>query len=152
MKTKAIKIIESKGVTPRIIRLSNKGVSSNDVIKYAIDPLDPFEVCKTIIIKDKLGVFYGLLLKGGDKIDFVKVKDVIGQRAAMASHEEVLSLTGVEPGAICPVTLDMPIYIDEKVFGLERINFGSSDHAFGIEVLTDDLEKILAYVKVGISQ
>ncbi len=46
--------------------------------------------------------YYALFLRGADKIDFKKLKDVIG-KASIASQEEVLKITGVDPGAVCPL-------------------------------------------------
>lgn len=63
MESEATKILKDKNIQFRVIKLSNKGISSNDVVKYAVDYLNPSEICKTIITKDKLGNNYALLLK-----------------------------------------------------------------------------------------
>ena len=152
MKSEATKILKDKNISFRIIKLSNKGISSNDVAKYAVDHLDPSEICKTIITKDKLGKNYALLLKGDDKIDFLKVKNVVGKKISIVSYEDVKQSTGKEPGAVCPIILDMPIFVDDKIFQSEKINFGSGNHMFGIEVYSNDLKKIFVFQKVSIAQ
>ena len=152
MESEATKILKDKNVPFRIIKLSNKGISSGDVAKYAVDRLNPSEICKTIITKDKSNNNYALLLKGDDKIDFSKIKNVVGQKISIVRYEDVKQSTGKEPGAVCPITLDMPIFVDDKIFQSEKINFGSGNHMFGIEVSSNDLKKIFVFQKVDIAQ
>jgi len=46
---------------------------------------------------------------------------------------------------VCPLTLDVPLYIDERVFMKERINFGSGNHLYGIELSSKDLAKVIDF-------
>jgi len=139
------KILEEKGIDYRLIKLSDKGISFNDVVENAEDEINPDEICKTIIVKDKKGVKYAFFLKGDQKIDFSKAKEIIGKKISIVSFEDLKKTTGKEPGAICPFLLDMPIYVDKKVFGTDKINFGSGDHLYGLEINSNDLEKVIEF-------
>ena len=152
MQSAATKILQAKGIPFRLIRLLNKSISSDDVIKNAVDDLNPAEICKTIIAKDESDNFYAIILPGKSKIDFSKAQNIIGQKISIIEFDDVEKITGQEPGAITPITLDIPILVDHKVFQTEKINFGSSDQSFGLEVSTNDLEKIFAFQRVDISQ
>jgi prolyl-tRNA editing enzyme YbaK/EbsC (Cys-tRNA(Pro) deacylase) len=137
-------ILREKGIPYRIIELSEKAISVEDVIEYSKSIINPEEICKTIIVKDKKGDKYGIFLRGSDIIDFKKLKKILG-KASIASLEEVKESTGVEPGSVCPLTLNTPIIIDERVFSLKKINFGSGNQLYGLELKTSDLEKIINY-------
>jgi prolyl-tRNA editing enzyme YbaK/EbsC (Cys-tRNA(Pro) deacylase) len=137
-------ILREKGIPYRIIELSEKAISVEDVIEYSKSIINPEEICKTIIVKDKKGDKYGIFLRGSDIIDFKKLKKILG-KASIASLEEVKESTGVEPGSVCPLTLNTLIIIDERVFSLKKINFGSGNHLYGLELKTSELEKIINY-------
>ena len=145
-------ILKSKGISYRLIELSDKGISFEDVVKNAKDEINPDEICKTIIVKDKKGNNYAFLLKGNQKIDFSKVKEIIGSKASIVGYEDLKKATGTEPGAVCPFLLSMPIYVDKRVFETEKINFGSGDHLFGLEIKTGDLEKVIELKIVDVAQ
>jgi len=84
------------------------------------------------------------IVRGSDKIDFKKLKSLIG-KSSVASREEVHAVTGVEPGAVCPLLLDVPVIVDGRVLSLEKLNFGSGDHLYGIEIASGDLRRVLEY-------
>ncbi len=70
-----------------------------------------------------------------------------------ANSEEVLEVTGVKPGAVCPILLRVPILVDKKVMQLKRINIGSGDHLKGIEMdLKDFLEALKEYKVMNLLQ
>ena len=140
----SVEILLEKGIPYRIIELSEKAISVKDVIEYSKSRINPEEICKTIIVKDKNREKYGIFLRGSDKIDFKKLRKILG-KVSIASLEEVKEFTGVEPGSVCPLTLGTPILMDVRVLSLEKINFGSGSHLYGIELNTSDLNKIINY-------
>ena len=131
------------GVAYRIIELRDRAISIEDVIEYSKEPINPEEICKTILVKHKKQ-YHALFLRGSDKIDFSKLKDLIG-KASIASRAEVKEITGVDAGAVCPLLLDVPVIVDRRVLELERLNFGSGDHLYGVEIASSDLGKVLEY-------
>jgi prolyl-tRNA editing enzyme YbaK/EbsC (Cys-tRNA(Pro) deacylase) len=152
MELEAEKILKSKEVEYRLIELNDKGISFEDVVKNAKDEINPKEICKTIIVKDKKDSKFAFLLKGDKKIDFSRVKEVIGSKASIVSYEDLKKSTGTEPGAVCPFLLNMPLFVDKHVFESEKINFGSGDHLFGIEIKSADLQKVVEFKIVEVTQ
>ncbi len=152
MKLESVKILEEKNVSYRIIKLSEKAISVEDVIKYAEEKINPDEICKTIVVKDKSDSKYAFFLKGDDKIDFSKAKEIVGKKVHIVSYDDLVKATGIEPGAICPLLLDMPIFVDKKVFKTKKINFGSGDHLYGLEINSNDLEKVIKFRIIEVSQ
>ena len=149
MRLKIEDILEEKKVSYRIIELEARAITVQDVIEYSKEDINKEEICKTILVKHK-DKFYALFLRGADKVDFNKVKTVIG-KASIASREEVLEVAGVEHGAVCPLLLDVPVLVDKRVLELERLNFGSGDHLSGVEIAADDLGRVLDYRTVDIA-
>jgi len=151
MKPSSARKLDELGVEYRLIRLRDRAVTVQDVIDHADGDLDPAEICKTIIVKDRKGARYAVFLRGGDRIDFNKLKPVLG-KVSIASRDEVQEAAGVEPGAVCPLTINVPVYMDVRALGLERINFGSGNHLYGIELRTEDLAKALSYTVLDLAE
>ena len=149
MRLKIEDILEAKKIPYRIIELKARAITVDDVIEYSKEDINPEEICKTILVKHK-DQYYALFLRGADKVDFKKLKAVIG-KASIASRAEVLEVAGVEPGAVCPLLLDVPVLVDRRVLELERVNFGSGDHLYGVEIAAGDLCHVLDYRTVDIA-
>ena len=145
------RMLDDLGVDYRLIRLRGRAVTVQDVVDQAEGALNPDEICKTIIVKDRRGARSAVLLRGGDRISFTKLRPVLG-KVSVASRSEVLEEAGVEPGAVCPLTLKMPIYLDERVLRLERVNFGSGDHLHGIEMRAADLSRVLRFTVLDLAE
>jgi prolyl-tRNA editing enzyme YbaK/EbsC (Cys-tRNA(Pro) deacylase) len=144
MEPAAARLLEEKGVDYRLIELSDRAVTVEDVERYAKDGVDPDEICKTIVLKDRDGGMHAVFLRGRDRIDFRKLRGLIG-KASVAAPDEVEEATGVKPGAVCPLLLYIPLYVDERVFMKEKVNFGSGNHLYGIEMSPNDIAKFVDF-------
>ena len=138
------------GIMYRLIELKERAISVDDVIEYSKEPINPDEICKTILIKQKKQ-YYALFLRGADKINFKKLKQLIG-KSSIASRTEVKEITGVNPGAVCPLLLDVPVIVDSRVLGLDKLNFGSGNHLYGVEISSGDLPRVLEYKLADIAE
>ena len=105
-----------------------------------------------MILKDREGGRYAVLLLGRDRVDYGKAKRAIGRKVSIASFREVKEAVGVEPGAVCPLTLKMDLLVDHKVLDKDRINFGSGGLLYGLEIRTRDLEKVVGFRVVDIAK
>lgn len=84
-----------------------------------------------------------LFVLGGDKrLDVRKVKDTLGIKdLRMATHKQVLELTGVEVGGVPPVgnVVGLPTYIDTLfVEQNEIMDFNAGDRRRSIEMKVKD--------------
>jgi len=149
MELASTRLMEDKGVDYRIIELTDRAVTVKDVVRYAKEEINLDEICKTIVLKDRKGRMHAVFLRGGDRIDFGKLRSLMG-KASVATPNEVEEATGVKPGAVCPLLLDIPLYVDERVFIKEKVNFGSGNHLYGIELSPKDLDKIIAFKVVDV--
>ena len=129
-------------------RLDKQAFTVDDVVKYSKGRVKIDEICKTMILTDDRGYGCGLLLLGVSRIDFGKLEQGTGRILHLVGRKKVVELTGIEPGAICPIILDIPLLVDEQVFMKNRINFGSGDHLYGIELDPKDLIKVVDYKRI----
>ena len=148
----SVRILEEKGVEYRLIELENRAISVSDVMRYSKERVRPEEICKTIILKDGKGARHAVFLPGDRRIDFKKARAVIGSEVNIASFDEVKDATGVEAGAVCPLLPRIPLFVDEGVLSRERINFGSGDHLYGIEIRSQDLARVVDYELVDVAE
>ena len=144
MELASARLLKEKGVDFRLIELTDRAVTVEDVVRYSKYVIDPDEICKTIILKDGKGSMHAVFLRGRHRIDFRKLRGVIG-KASVAAPDEVEEATGLKPGAVCPLTLDVPLYVDERVFDIEKVNFGSGNHLYGIEMSPNDIAKVVDF-------
>ena len=145
-------LLNKKGIDYRIIELEERAITVADVIKYSKGDIKPEEICKTIIVKDQKGNMFAIFLLGDHKIDEKKAKKAIKSKIKIAGLEEIRKALGIGAGAICPIILDIPIFVDTKVLTRDRLNFGSGNHLFGIEISSKDLNKIIDYKVVDIAK
>lgn len=148
----SVRVLEDKGVGFSLIDLEDRAISVDDVIKFAKEDINPKEICKTIVLKDDEGDKLALLLLGDRRVDFKKARKPIGGKLRIASFDEVKEATGVEPGAVCPLLLQIPLFVDEGGLSRKRINFGSGDHLYGIEIRSRDLAKVVDYKLADVSE
>ncbi len=148
----SVKALRVKGVDFRLIELSQRAVSVEDVVRYSVSEIAVDEVCKTILLKGSDGELHAALLLGSHRIDFAKVRGVIGVSVRIATFEEVKAATGVEPGAVCPILLNAPLLVDRRVLAKEKVNFGSGHHLYGLEIDPKDLERVVEYRLVDIAE
>ena len=149
---KSVGILDSHNIEYRLIELEERALSIEDVIKYSKAEINVDEICKTMILKDREGGRYAVLLRGGDRVDYGKAREALGLKVSIASFVEVKEAVGVEPGAVCPIMLDIGLFVDRKVMELERINFGSGNHKYGLEIRTGDLEKVVGFRVVDVAK
>ncbi len=146
------RVLRRKGVDFRLIELSQRAVSVEDVVRYSVSEIAVDEICKTILLKGSDGEMHAALLLGSHRIDFAKVRGVIGVSVRIATFEEIKAATGVEPGAVCPILLRAPLLVDRRVLAKDRINFGSGHHLYGLEIDPRELERLVEYRLVDIAE
>jgi prolyl-tRNA editing enzyme YbaK/EbsC (Cys-tRNA(Pro) deacylase) len=140
------KVLKEKHINYHLITLTEKAYTVDDVVKYSTGNVIPADICKTIILSGKkTGEQFAIFLRGDDKIHFSIAKKYFGQEMTIASKDEVMKAAGVEPGAVCPFLLNVPLTVDKKVTELINIHCGSGDHLYGLEFKLRDLAKVVNY-------
>ncbi|OGD87252.1 hypothetical protein A2870_02375 [Candidatus Curtissbacteria bacterium RIFCSPHIGHO2_01_FULL_41_11] len=154
------------GIEYSIIDLGGEIYRVEDVVKAGVNPA---EVVKTLLVRSivKRGLefkteFNALAIRGGDRLDFKKVRRIFGPKTDLAKVDEVKEVVGVPVGAVCPIAINEPVYFDEAktaeenqtatrlrvgvyfdhaVMKLRNVNLGSGDLTCGLDMTLADLLK-----------
>ena len=137
-----------------VIDLGDEAFTVDDVVKSGIR-LD--EVVKTLVVRisgspsTRSGTsgragsgyqsFIALALRGSDKLDFKKIRSMFGSKSELAKPDEVLEVVGVPVGAVCPILIGIPLYLDKNVMDLKNVHMGSGDLKKGLEMKLANLLK-----------
>src|SRR3990167_6057408 len=135
--------LKDRKIKHKISDLGGEIFKVEDVIKAGVNP---DQILKTLIIRStvKVGLefkdkYFALVLRGKDRIDFKKVRRLFGGKSDLAKPEEVKKVAGVPVGAVCPILLEVPIYIDRVAMSLKHVNMGSGDLTKELEMDFADL-------------
>lgn len=149
------KYLRGQKLPYRVVDLKGKAFTVGDVVKSGISR---DEVVKTLIVRGVKSIkgiesikgkgFIAIALRGKDRLDFKKVRRLFGSKSELAKPEEVLKVVGVPVGAVCPILISIPIYIDRRAMDLVNVHMGSGDLKFGLEMRLVNLLKTIGEYKV----
>ncbi|MBI4177648.1 MAG: YbaK/EbsC family protein [Candidatus Aenigmarchaeota archaeon] len=129
------------GVEFRLIDEKTAMISSRDVEKVFAG--DPREIWKTLVLTDEKE-FFAAFLCGRDRLDVKKLEKAFGvNNIRMAKARELRERLKLQPGEVCPLSISLRLVCDSSVTGFKKINFGSGDMEYGIEMRVDDVLKFL---------
>lgn len=101
------------------------------------------QIAKSMLFKGKDGEFRLFICPGDRRVDNKKLKNFIGVKARMASAEETVSITGFNPGAVCPFGLEgIKIYIDSGLSHYPVIYPAAGTNASGVPITFEQLRSI----------
>jgi len=148
----AERLLTERGIPYRLIDLTGRAMTVADVIRFSRGDFPAEEICKTVIMRDSGEGRVAFFLRGVDRVDFLKAKAATGMKLRVASPDEVRAAAGVDPGAVCPLLLMIPLVVDTRVTPLRRVNFGSGHHLHGIEMATTDLLRAVPHRIAPVAQ
>lgn len=157
------KRLESLNLNYRFIELGGEIFRVEDVVKAGVNP---DKVVKTLLTRSVVkppfakasdgwrGLefkteYNALAIRGRDRLDFKKVRRLLGTETDLAKAEEVKEVVGVSVGAVCPIEIGVPVYFDQKVMDLKNVNLGSGDLTKGLDMKLSDLVKAVGEHKVA---
>lgn len=137
------KHLRKLGIKFRFIDLGGEKFRVEDVIGVGIKA---DEIVKTLLVRSEVKrvlefktEFNALAIRGADRLDFKKVRRIFGPKTDLAKPEEVKKVVGVPIGAVCPILVGVPVFIDPKVLDLKQVNLGSGDLTKGLDMKLKDL-------------
>lgn len=110
------------------------------------------QIVRSILFRVTKGKYLMVLIAGPTQIDWKILRQHVGtNRLAMASKDEVLSVTRYPLGAVAPLGLPHPIRIlvDHSVLGEEIISMGSGIRSVAIILKSADLLQALGDYELG---
>lgn len=133
--------LKAKGVTYTVMR-HQPVYTSEEAAAVRGTPLS--SGAKALVVKagDR---FVMLVLPADRKLDSRKARDGLGVKSLrFASKEEVLELTGLQPGSIPPFgsLFNLPTYCDPALAENTSINFNAGDHSISIQMAHADYVRV----------
>ncbi len=104
---------------------------------------------KALVLKSDDGNYLLADLAADRKADIKKLQKVAGVgKLHFASREEVISVTGCEPGSVHPfgVLFGLPTYLDPSVLENEHVNFNIGLLTKSVRIRREDLMRLLGAV------
>lgn len=112
------------------------------------------EVAKSLVLKTKEGKFVQVVIAASEKVDSKKLRQVLQtKKTKFASREELLEITGLEPGAIPPLgnLFQLPVYIDKSLVDQQSVVFNAGTNCDSIRLRTSDLLSLFPAKVVEVS-
>ncbi len=133
--------LKKSGMRFRLLDTKTTMISSKDVEK--VFDGDPREIWKTLVVTDENDCFAAFLC-GRDRLDMRKAEKAFGKTGLrMAKAKELKERLHIRPGEVCPLSVSVPLVCDSSIKDFKKINFGSGDVSFGIEMQAGDILKFL---------
>jgi len=113
--------------------------------------------CNTIVVASKKEPkkFVACVVLSHTRLDVNKrVTKLMGvSKASFASAEEMMALTGMQVGGVTPFSLPqgMPLYIDDRMIGLDWIILGGGGRSLKVKTSPEALIKLGAEVVSGLA-
>jgi len=97
---------------------------------------------KAMIIKSK-DQFYQFILPGSNRMDFKKIKSLVGGQPKFATPEEVLKITDCVVNSVPPFgnLFGLRVYVDKDLLKKEYITFNAGELTVSIDMQTKDWQK-----------
>ena len=101
------------------------------------------QIAKSILVKSKDGRLFLIVCPGDLRLSNGKLKELLGVRTSMATHEETLAATGFRPGGVCPFGIDgIPIYDDRALARYGTVYPAAGTDGSGVALSYADLLRI----------
>ncbi|MDD2296766.1 MAG: Cys-tRNA(Pro) deacylase [Sphaerochaetaceae bacterium] len=145
MKTNAMRILEAAQI-PYTVLSYNFDLDHLDALSAAKQlKLDPFQLFKTIVMRNNLQQIYLFCIPGPTTISLKKARRVIGATTLeLVEQEELRQLTGYVRGGVSPLgmTHPYPVLIDENVQINSQVAVSAGQRGLQILLAVSDLLKI----------
>ena len=109
--------------------------------------LQPGQVVRSLVFRTESGSFVMLLIPGQGRASWPKLRQALGvSRVTTASRDELLRVTGYEPGAVSPFGLPHPLRLmaDRGLLEHEMVSIGAGIRNAGVLLRSADLIRALA--------
>ena len=130
--------ITSNGLTAKIIDVE----TSTNTVEESSKALgcEPENIVKSIVVTDKRGQFYLVILQGDRKIKTAKLKKLLQAKdIKLASPGEVKEQTGYVVGDVPPISVELPVIVDELVLNQIKVYAGGGAPQKNLYLSVDEL-------------
>lgn len=112
----------------------------------------PEQVVRSLLFRLSEGEYIMVLVAGPQQVDWRALRRRLDRsRLTMADRDEVLDVTGYEPGAVSPFGLPspIPVLVDESLLDEEELSLGSGMRGTAVLIQREDLLRALGDVEIA---
>ncbi len=123
------------------VRSKMLGIPPEEVLKRA---------AKSMILRSN-SRFFQFVLPGNKKIDFKKVKKLLGSAStSLATPDEVLQVTGVQIGGVPPFgnLFNIPVYLEQSMLANEQLDCNAGSRGVSLTMNVADYVKTVKPIMV----
>ncbi|HEX6945955.1 MAG TPA: YbaK/EbsC family protein [Acidimicrobiia bacterium] len=150
--TPALRALAETDLEYRVVR-TERARSAEESARFQGIPLGA--LLRTLVVRRGEDDYLFVLVPGGRKFDWAKLRDLLGvRRMTMPDAEEAKEVTGYERGAITPfgARRSLPVIIDSSALGQPVVAIGGGAHGVNVHLsphaLAEHLEAQVAEISV----
>ena len=103
---------------------------------------------KTLFLKSKKSNNYYLFITlASERMDSKLLKNILGEKITMVTGDEMIELTGMQPGCMTPFGLKdgliQKVVVDPKIYKEEKLILAFGSETMSVEITPEDLKTIL---------
>jgi len=145
---KCFEIIEKLGLNPRVE--SHEPILNYETAKKVDEEINfTGHETKTLFLKGKSGKYYLFITLMEERMDSKLMKKIFGEKVNMVSGDEMISLTGMEPGCMTPFGLKddliTSVVVDPKIYNEEKLILAFGTSRMSMEIIPSELKTLLEY-------
>lgn len=143
---KCYEIIENLNLNPRV-------VTHEPILNYETAAKVDEELgltgteTKSLFLKGKSGDFYLFITLASERMDSKLLKKLLGEKVNMVSGDEMIELTGMQPGCMTPFGLKdeliKKVVVDPKLDKEDKLILAFGSETMSVEMTPSDLNTIL---------
>lgn len=142
-------LIRSLGLNPRVV--THEPILNYETAEKVDEELGLTGTeTKTLFLKGKSGKYYLFITLASERMDAKIIKNLVGEKVSMVSGDEMIELTGMQPGCMTPFGLKNglieSVVVDPKLDDEEKLILAFGSETMSVEMTPKDLETILSSV------
>ena len=151
--TSAVRLLKSKNInfTAHFYNYSEKGGTSQTASELGVDE---HSVVKTLVISDENKNLIIVLQHGDKEVSLKEAARQIGvKKLETADSKSAMNSTGYQFGGTSPfgTRQTLPVYVEESIFGLEKIYINGGKRGFILEMSPSDIISAIKISKINVS-
>jgi len=146
MNKKCMQIIKNLNLNPRVV--THEPILNYETAAKVDEELGLTGIeTKTLFLKSKIENYYLFITLTSERMDSKLLKSLLGEKVNMVSGDEMIELTGMQPGCMTPFGLNegliKSIVIDPKIYNEDKLICAFGSETMSMEITPTDLKTIL---------
>ena len=144
---KCFEILERLNLHPRVV--THEPILNYETANKVDEELGLTGIeTKTLFLKSKKGNNYYLFITlASERMDSKLLKNILGEKITMVTGDEMIELTGMQPGCMTPFGLKEGLIqkavVDPKIYKEEKLILAFGSETMSVEMTSEELNTIL---------